>query len=24
VANETERPAWVPGDFFGETFGRRH
>ncbi len=24
VANETDRPAWVPGDFFGETFGRRN
>lgn len=22
VANETERPQWNPGDFFGETFGR--
>ncbi len=21
VANQTERPAWTPGDFFGEKFG---
>jgi Zn-dependent M28 family amino/carboxypeptidase len=23
IADEPERPAWNPGDFFGETFGRR-
>lgn len=23
VANKTERPSWVKGDFFGETFGRK-
>lgn len=23
VANQTERPAWNPGDFFGEKFGRQ-
>jgi Zn-dependent M28 family amino/carboxypeptidase len=23
VARQTERPAWKPGDFFGEKFGRR-
>lgn len=23
VANRTERPAWNPGDFFGEKFGRQ-
>ena len=22
VANETARPAWNPGDFFGEKFGK--
>ena len=21
VAQDTRRPAWKPGDFFGETFG---
>jgi Zn-dependent M28 family amino/carboxypeptidase len=23
VANDPKRPAWLPGDFFGETFGRK-
>jgi len=23
VANKTERPSWVKGDFFGETFGKK-
>lgn len=23
IANEPERPRWNPGDFFGETFGRK-
>ncbi len=23
IANDDGRPAWLPGDFFGETFGRR-
>jgi Zn-dependent M28 family amino/carboxypeptidase len=24
IANSTEAPAWKPGNFFGEMFGRRH
>jgi len=23
VANDPQRPSWLPGDFFGETFGKR-
>jgi len=23
IANDPERPSWLPGDFFGETFGRK-
>ena len=23
VANAPKRPQWKPGDFFGETFGRK-
>jgi len=23
IANDPARPAWLPGDFFGETFGRK-
>ncbi len=23
IADDPERPSWLPGDFFGETFGRR-
>jgi hypothetical protein len=23
IAQDPQRPAWKPGDFFGETFGRK-
>jgi hypothetical protein len=23
IANDPQRPAWLPGDFFGEIFGRK-
>jgi hypothetical protein len=23
IGNDRKRPAWMPGDFFGEEFGRR-
>ncbi len=23
IANDPQRPSWLPGDFFGETFGRK-